>query len=125
AFHKRLSLEEAVSEDRVIDSMRRIERGDFGKALQVLTGKVNRDVRKPNRAIPGRGEEHLFQPIGLALHAIDQHAPDLGTVDSPPLKYMPGTRAASIVGVSRREDLVPLAANRLQVLATAQSRDTA
>src|SRR5207237_5759821 len=120
-----LSFEKAISEDRVVDSMGRVERGDLGKALQALAGKVNRDVRKPNRAIAGRGEEHLFQPIGLALHAIDQYAPDLGAVDSPPLEYMPGTRAASIVGVGRREDLVPLAANRLQVLATSQSRSTA
>lgn len=65
-------------------------------------------------------QERLLKPVCLTLHAVHQNAPDLGTVDPPPLEYVSRPASAPLLPICWRKDFVPCAANRLQSLAATE-----
>ena len=53
-----------------------------------LPREIDGYVGKLDRTLAYRRQQRLLQPVRLALHAVDQHAPDFGAVDAPPLEYV-------------------------------------
>jgi hypothetical protein len=54
------------------------------------------------------------------LHAVHQDAPDLGTIDPPPLEHVSRPAPAPLLWIGRRKDFVSFAADRLQSLAATE-----
>src|SRR5581483_7275173 len=113
ALHEWVLAVEAVAQDGVVHAVRRVERGDLGDAGKLRLAEIDGDVRQGDRLLAYGGEQRLLEPVGLALHAVDEHAPSLAAVDAPALEHMAGALAAPLFGISRRENLVPLAPHRL------------
>jgi hypothetical protein len=65
-------------------------------------------------------QKRLLKPVCLALHAVHQDAPDLNTVDPPPLEYVSRPAPAPLLRICWRKDFVPFAADRLQSLAATE-----
>lgn len=83
--------------------MRRVERGNvthlFGK---IGAGEVDDDARQRDRALQRGAQQRLLEPVGLRLHAVDEHADALGPIDAAALEHMP-RRLIAFAGISGRE----------------------
>jgi len=112
-FHEGFAVEQAVAQDCVVNTVRRIERGDLPNPGQFLSGEIDREVWQVDHQLAHRREQRLLEPVRLALHAIDEHASNLGTIDPPALVDVPWAGAAPLLGIGRRDNLVPLASDRL------------
>ena len=120
AFHEGLAVDMAVPQDRVIYAMRRVhrryplQRRQFGGAK--IDGHVRQRQAGARVAVVGRREKGLLQPVGLALDAVQQDAPDLPPIDPSLLENMARGVVPASARPGRRKDLVTRAAGRLKAL---------
>jgi hypothetical protein len=111
---KRDAVQRRVTHDGVIDPMRRLQDGDPPMPLH-----LGGEEREGKRLRLDGGEQGLFQPIGLALHRIEQHTEDQHAIDEPLFRGV--HRAVAVVFVGRWEDFVPRSTGRLETDGAAQS----
>ena len=116
ALHEGLAVHEAVAQDGIVDAVRRVEGRDPLQRIEARGPKIDRHVGDPDLAPLGHRQQRLFQSVRLALHAVDEHAPDIAAVDAPPLEHVPGRYALSGARIGRREELVPGPTDRLEAL---------
>ena len=87
ALHEWLFAIEAVAQDRIVDTMRRIQRSNLCNAFETCIPEVHDDVRD-RQVFVDRLQQAFFQPIGLELYAVDKDTPYLRAAEASPLENM-------------------------------------
>ena len=118
ALHEGRTVQKAVAQDGVIHAVRRVQRRDPLQRFQPCTAEIHRDVSQLDPAIPAffvaSREKCFFEPVGLALHAVDQDAPEFPVADAPAFEHMARRLVVAFGGIGRRKYLVALTTHRLQ-----------
>jgi hypothetical protein len=119
-LHEGLSVQRAIAEYRVINAVRRLEGRDLGDASQARFAEIDRYVGEPNRPFAQSAEQRFLKPIGLALNAVNEHAPSFAAIQAPPLEDVPRSLPTPFLWICRRKNFVVLSADWLQDLLPAQ-----
>jgi hypothetical protein len=103
-----------VPNDRIEYPMGGVERRHCADVLELRLREVDYDRRERYPLSISRLSQSFFEPVGLALHAIDEDAQNVLPRDAPELEDMARRVAPPLRGVGRREYLVPLPTDGLQ-----------
>ena len=109
ALHERLvlGLQQTVAKNRIIDAVRGVKRCDLGDAIELCAGEIDQDVRNED-AGADCAKQALLETIGLALHAVNQHTPDLAGVRPGCLPFLVVIRPICLLFLIAKLEAAPL-----------------